>query len=136
VVPAAFGTAPHCSMAPCTEIVYFLLRPRHFRPFTRWGFGTLDGGRSRRGAERPPGGYATAAALFQSPNFFPVGVASAGKHDTRSCTYDWREKYQGLLNETEDGDWYGDQVNQLDAENLEGGFSFPTGRWTTTSTRM
>jgi len=66
------------------------------------------------------GGYATAAALFQYPDFFHVGVASAGNHDNRSYTYYWGEKYQGLLRGTEDGDTYENQANQLDAKNLEG----------------
>jgi len=65
------------------------------------------------------GGYATAAALFQYPDFFHVGVAGAGNHDNRSYTYYWGEKYQGLLREQE-GDSYENQANQLDAENLEG----------------
>ncbi len=68
------------------------------------------------------GGFATAAAMFQFPEFFKVGVASAGNHDNRGYTYYWGEKYQGLLYELdeEDGDTYTNQANQLLAENLEG----------------
>ena len=66
------------------------------------------------------GGYATATALFQEPDFFKVGVASAGNHDNRGYTYYWGEKYQGLLEDTDDGDSFENQANQLDAQNLEG----------------
>src|SRR5690625_7998187 len=43
------------------------------------------------------GGYATAAALLQCPDFFKVGVSGAGNHDYRGYTYYWGEKYQGPL---------------------------------------
>ena len=66
------------------------------------------------------GGFATAAALLHHPDFFHVGVASAGNHDNRGYTYYWGEKWQGLLEETEDGDNYENQANHLFAENLEG----------------
>ncbi|MDX1591924.1 MAG: DPP IV N-terminal domain-containing protein [Balneolaceae bacterium] len=67
------------------------------------------------------GGFATASALFQYPEFFKVGVSSAGNHDNRGYTYYWGEKYQGLLEETGDGeDTYTNQANHLQAENLEG----------------
>ena len=46
------------------------------------------------------GGYATAAALLKYPEFFKVGVASAGNLDNRGYTYYWGEKFQGLLEET------------------------------------
>jgi dipeptidyl-peptidase 4 len=66
------------------------------------------------------GGYATAAAMFQFPEFFKVGVSSAGNHDNRGYTYYWGEKYHGLreLDGTEDS--YRNQAIQLNAENLEG----------------
>ncbi len=66
------------------------------------------------------GGFATASALFQHPEFFKVGVSSAGNHDNRGYTYYWGEKFQGLLEETDEGDTYTNQANHLQAENLEG----------------
>lgn len=66
------------------------------------------------------GGFATASALFQYPEFFKVGVSGAGNHDNRGYTYYWGEKFQGLLEESEDEDSYTNQANQLQAENLEG----------------
>ena len=67
------------------------------------------------------GGFATASAMFQYPEFFKAGVSSAGNHDNRGYTYYWGEKYQGLLEETGDGeDTYTNQANHLQAENLEG----------------
>ena len=62
------------------------------------------------------GGFATAAALLQYPEFFKVGVSSAGNHDNRGYTYYWGEKFQGLL----EGDNYENQAVHLMAENLEG----------------
>ncbi len=62
------------------------------------------------------GGFSTAAALLQYPEFFKVGVSSAGNHDNRGYTYYWGEKFQGLL----EGDNYENQANHLRAENLEG----------------
>jgi len=66
------------------------------------------------------GGYATTSALFQYPDFFDVGVASAGNHDNRGYTAYWGEKYQGLRSDSTDGGEYVNQANQLEAENLEG----------------
>jgi len=66
------------------------------------------------------GGFATSSALLQYPDFFKVGVSSAGNHDNRNYTYYWGEKYQGLLEETEDGDNYDKQAVHLKAENLQG----------------
>ena len=66
------------------------------------------------------GGFATAAALLHHPDFFHVGVAGAGNHDNRGYTYYWGEKWQGLLEATEEGDNYENQANHLFAENLEG----------------
>ena len=62
------------------------------------------------------GGYATAAALLKYPEFFKVGVSSAGNHDNRGYTYYWGEKFQGLLEE----DNYKYQALQYMAENLQG----------------
>ncbi len=66
------------------------------------------------------GGYATAAALLQYPDFFKVGVSGAGNHDNRGYTYYWGEKYQGLLEKETHGDNYENQAVHLLAENLEG----------------
>ncbi len=66
------------------------------------------------------GGYATSSALLQYPDFFKVGVSSAGNHDNRGYTYYWGEKYQGLLEQTPDGDNYENQAVHLKAENLQG----------------
>lgn len=66
------------------------------------------------------GGFATAAALLKYPDFFKVGVASAGNHDNRGYTYYWGEKFQGLLEKTNGGDNYENQALQLLAGNLEG----------------
>ncbi|HMY71975.1 MAG TPA: prolyl oligopeptidase family serine peptidase, partial [Blastocatellia bacterium] len=67
------------------------------------------------------GGNATAAAMFQYPDFFKVGVAQAGNHDNREYEDDWAEKWQGLLKRNEDGTTnYDNQANQLIAKNLKG----------------
>jgi dipeptidyl-peptidase 4 len=66
------------------------------------------------------GGFATAAALLRHPDFFHVGVAGAGNHDNRGYTYYWGEKWQGPLEENEDGDSYENQANHLLADRLEG----------------
>lgn len=66
------------------------------------------------------GGFATAAALTQYPDFFKVGVAGAGNLDNRNYTYYWGEKYQGLLEEENDSDNFESSAVQLSAENLVG----------------
>jgi dipeptidyl-peptidase 4 len=67
------------------------------------------------------GGFATASAMLRFPDFFHVGVASAGNHDNRGYTYYWGEKYQGLLERQPDGtDNYEKQANQFLAGNLKG----------------
>jgi dipeptidyl-peptidase 4 len=67
------------------------------------------------------GGFATAAAMLQHPDFFHVGVASAGNIDNRGYTYYWGEKWQGALQPQPDGtDTYSNQAVQLRAENLRG----------------
>jgi dipeptidyl-peptidase 4 len=67
------------------------------------------------------GGYAAAGAMLRFPDFFHVGVASAGNHDNRGYTYYWGEKYHGLLNYLDDGsDTYERQANHLLAKNLQG----------------
>ncbi len=66
------------------------------------------------------GGFATAAALTQHPDFFKVGVSGAGNHDNRGYTYYWGEKYQGLLEETGNSDNFESSAVHLQAENLKG----------------
>lgn len=66
------------------------------------------------------GGYATAAALFQYPDFFQVGIAESGNHDNRSYEDDWGERYQGLLVKQGASDSYAAEANQTLAANLRG----------------
>lgn len=67
------------------------------------------------------GGYATAAAMFDYPNVFKVGVAESGNHDQRGYADDWGEKYIGLLERKPDGSSnYDSQGNETVAGNLKG----------------
>jgi dipeptidyl-peptidase 4 len=67
------------------------------------------------------GGYATAGAMFRYPDFFKVGVSTAGNHDNRAYEDDWAEKWMGLLVMNPDGTSnYDDQANQTHAHNLKG----------------
>jgi dipeptidyl-peptidase 4 len=67
------------------------------------------------------GGFATAAAMLLHPDFFRVGVASAGNIDNRGYTYYWGEKWQGPLARHEDGtDSYTNQALPLLADRLRG----------------
>jgi dipeptidyl-peptidase 4 len=67
------------------------------------------------------GGYATATAMFQAPDFFKVGISEAGNHDNRVYEDDWAEKWQGLLVKNPDGTTnYDSQANQNFAKNLKG----------------
>lgn len=67
------------------------------------------------------GGFATAAAMFQAPDFFKVGIAESGNHDNRNYEDDWGERYQGLLvTDAEGGDNYQAEANQTHAANLKG----------------
>lgn len=66
------------------------------------------------------GGFATAAALLTMPEFFKVGVASAGNMDNRGYTFYWGEKYHGERIVNEDGDTFANQALHLKAENLQG----------------
>jgi dipeptidyl-peptidase-4 len=67
------------------------------------------------------GGFATAAAMLQYPDFFKVGISESGNHDNRNYEDDWGERYIGL--ETFDNDGvsnYEKQANQTLAKNLKG----------------
>jgi dipeptidyl-peptidase 4 len=67
------------------------------------------------------GGFATAAAMLLHPDFFHVGVASAGNIDNRGYTYYWGEKWQGLRVPAGAGeDSYTAQALQRYAGNLRG----------------
>ena len=47
------------------------------------------------------GGYATVRALAAHPDFFHVGVSSAGNHDQRGYGFTWTEKHQGPVGESD-----------------------------------
>jgi len=67
------------------------------------------------------GGFASTDAILRYPDFFKVAVSSAGNHDNRSYDYTWGEKYQGVLEQNENGgDNFDSQANQNLAQNLKG----------------
>jgi len=67
------------------------------------------------------GGFASTDAILRYPDFFKVAVSGSGNHDNRNYEDDWGEKWQGLLEENEDGTTnYDNQANQLLAKNLKG----------------
>jgi dipeptidyl aminopeptidase/acylaminoacyl peptidase len=67
------------------------------------------------------GGNATAAALFNYPDFFKVGIAESGNHDQRDYEDDWAEKWAGLpVNHPDGTSNYDSQANQNIAKNLKG----------------
>lgn len=66
------------------------------------------------------GGFATASAMFQFPEFFKVGISESGNHDNRNYEDDWGERYQGLMNTSADSAAYRAQANQINAKNLRG----------------
>jgi dipeptidyl-peptidase-4 len=67
------------------------------------------------------GGNATAAAMFNFPDFFKVGIAESGNHDQRDYEDDWAEKWAGLEVKNVDGTSnYDSQANQNIAKNLKG----------------
>jgi len=67
------------------------------------------------------GGNATVSAMFHFPDFFKVGIAESGNHDSRDYEDDWDEKYGGLEVIGPDGKSnYDAQANQLFAANLKG----------------
>lgn len=61
------------------------------------------------------GGYDAAHALLTHPEFYKVGVASAGNHDHRMAKAWWPEQYMGAP-----GNHYSEQSNLTLAKNLEG----------------
>jgi dipeptidyl aminopeptidase/acylaminoacyl peptidase len=66
------------------------------------------------------GGNATAAAMFRYPDFFKVGIAESGNHDSRNYEDDYYEKYLGLLESDGKTTNYDLQANQDLAKNLKG----------------
>jgi dipeptidyl-peptidase-4 len=67
------------------------------------------------------GGNATASAMFHFPDFFKVGIAESGNHDSRLYEDDWDEKWGGLEKIGPDGKSnYDAQANQNWAKNLKG----------------
>src|SRR2546427_2755215 len=66
------------------------------------------------------GGFATAAAMFNYPDVFKVGISESGNHDNRNYEDDWGERYQGLLVKNGESDNYAAEANQMHAPNLRG----------------
>ena len=62
------------------------------------------------------GGYDAARAMLLHPDFYKVGVASAGDHDHRMEKAWWPEMYMGYPV----GDFYHEQSNITNAANLKG----------------
>ena len=62
------------------------------------------------------GGYDAARAMLVYPDFYKVGVASAGDHDHRMEKAWWPEMYMGYPV----GDFYQEQSNITNAGNLKG----------------
>jgi dipeptidyl-peptidase-4 len=62
------------------------------------------------------GGYDAGRALLLHPDFYKVGVASAGDHDFRMEKAWWPEMYMGYPV----GDYYHEQSNVTNAANLKG----------------
>ncbi|HOT06878.1 MAG TPA: DPP IV N-terminal domain-containing protein [Methanotrichaceae archaeon] len=68
------------------------------------------------------GGFMTAQALLTYPDFYKVGVASSGDHDSRFYGAFWGQKYEGLKSSD-----YGEQITSLKAGNLTGKLLLATG---------
>ncbi len=62
------------------------------------------------------GGYDAARALLVKPDFYKVGVSSAGNHDHRLAKAWWPELYMGFP----EGPEYAEQANMAIAANLKG----------------
>ena len=60
------------------------------------------------------GGFMTAQAMLTYPEFYKVGVASAGDYDSQFYGAYWGEKYEGLKSD------YKEQITSLKAGNLTG----------------
>jgi dipeptidyl aminopeptidase/acylaminoacyl peptidase len=66
------------------------------------------------------GGFATASAMFDFPDFFKVGIAESGNHDNRVYEDDWGERYQGMELTASDSAAYAAAANQSRAASLKG----------------
>jgi dipeptidyl aminopeptidase/acylaminoacyl peptidase len=69
------------------------------------------------------GGFMTAAAMFSYPDFFKVGVSSAGNHDNAIYNRWWSEKHDGVKEVVKDDKVtfeYDIDKNQDIAKNLKG----------------
>jgi dipeptidyl aminopeptidase/acylaminoacyl peptidase len=66
------------------------------------------------------GGFATASAMFDFPDFFKVGIAESGNHDNRVYEDDWGERYEGQMVTASDSAAYTAAANQSRAANLKG----------------
>jgi dipeptidyl-peptidase-4 len=77
------------------------------------------------------GGFMTAAALLQYPDFFKVGWSESGNHDNNVYGNTWSEKYHGVREETlKDGTekfFYDIDKNSEIAKNLRGHLMLTTG---------
>lgn len=62
------------------------------------------------------GGYATARAMLEYPDFYKVGISAAGNHDQRLYNASWVERYNGLFNK----EIYEKQDNTKLAKHLKG----------------
>lgn len=66
------------------------------------------------------GGFATASAMFDFPDFFKVGIAESGNHDNRVYEDDWGERYEGQMVTASDSAAYVAAANESRAANLKG----------------
>jgi len=77
------------------------------------------------------GGFMTAAALMQYPDFYKAGWSESGNHDNVVYNRDWSEKYHGVREETlKDGTQkyvYEIDKNSELAKNLKGHLMLTTG---------
>jgi dipeptidyl aminopeptidase/acylaminoacyl peptidase len=77
------------------------------------------------------GGFMTAAAMLQYPDFYKAGWSESGNHDNNVYNNTWSEKYHGVREETEkDGKekfFYEIDKNSELAKNLKGHLMLTTG---------
>jgi dipeptidyl-peptidase 4 len=77
------------------------------------------------------GGFMTAAAMLQYPDFYKAGWSESGNHDNNVYGYAWSEKYHGVREETQkDGTekfFYEIDKNSEVAKNLKGHLMLTTG---------
>jgi dipeptidyl-peptidase 4 len=77
------------------------------------------------------GGFMTAAALLQYPDFYKAGWSESGNHDNNVYHYTWSEKYHGVREEMQkdgtDKFIYEIDENSQIAKNLRGHLMLTTG---------